>query len=103
MRTQGIGGGDGLTSIPASSPPCHERRRPVRRSALDRPRVLNGAGERLIRDAFERRSRKHASWGDCAEIVVLTLEATGLLGLYAELGIDPLETIQAFNQDAGSQ
>jgi hypothetical protein len=74
----------------------------MRRSAIDRPRVLNAAGERLISDVYARRSRKHASWGDCAELVVLTLEATGVLRHYVEPGIDPLETIQAFNNDADS-
>ena len=72
----------------------------MRRSAIDRPRVLNNAGEQLITEVFVRRSRKHASWGDCAEIVVLTLQETGLLRHYTEPGIDPLATIQAFNEDA---
>ena len=74
----------------------------MRRSAVDRPRVLNNAVERLINDVFARRSRKHASWGDCAEIVVLTLDATGHLRHYTESGIDPLATIQAFNEDGCS-
>ena len=74
----------------------------MRRSAIDRPRVLNNSGERLIANVYARRSRKHASWGDGAELVILTLEATGLLHLYTEPGIDPLETIQAFNSDADS-
>lgn len=71
----------------------------LRRTAIDRPRVLNNAGERLIADVFARRSRKHASWGDTAEIVILTLEANGLLGHFTEMGIDPLATIRAFNSD----
>lgn len=75
----------------------------MRRSIVDRPRVLNDAGERLISDTFARRSRRQASWDDCAEIVVLTLEATGLLGPYTESGTEPLETIQLFNEDAGHE
>ena len=74
----------------------------MRRSAIDRPRVLNDAGERLIGEVFARRSRKHASWGDCAELVVLTLDATGQLGRYTEPGTDPLATIQAFNEDTNA-
>ena len=70
-----------------------------RRTAIDRPRVLNDAGESLIADVYARRSRKHASWGDCAELVILTLEATGQLRHYTQPGIDPLMTIQAFNED----
>lgn len=72
----------------------------MRRSAIDRPRLLNAVGESLISDVFARRSRKHASWGDCAEIVILTLDATGQLAHFTHPGIDPLETIQAFNEDA---
>lgn len=72
----------------------------MRGSAIDRPRLLNNAGERLIADEFVQRSRKHASWGDCAELVILTLDTTGLMRHYEEPGIDPLETIQAFNTDA---
>jgi hypothetical protein len=72
----------------------------MRRSAIDRPRLLNNAGERIISDVYTRRSRKHASWGDCAELVILTLDATGLLRRYEESGIDALEAIQAFNTDA---
>ena len=74
----------------------------MRRSAIDRPCVLNNAGEPLVSDAFARRSRKQCSWGDCAEIVVLTLDATGQLRHYTEPGIDPLETIQAFNEDSNT-
>jgi hypothetical protein len=73
----------------------------MRRSALDRPRVLNNTGEQLISDVYERRSRKQTSWGDCAEIVILTLEATGGLKHFSQAGIDPLATIQAFNGDRG--
>src|SRR4051794_39813454 len=73
----------------------------VRRSAIDRPRILDDAGERLISDVFARRSRKHASWGDCAEMVVLALDATGLLDRYTEPGIDPLQSIRLFNEDGG--
>lgn len=40
------------------------------------------------------------SWGDCAEIVIFTLEATGMLKHYLEPGIDPLATIKTFNEDA---
>jgi hypothetical protein len=72
----------------------------MRRSAIDRPRVLNNAGERLISEVYRRRCRKHASWGDCAEIVILTLDATGQLRHYTEAGIHPLETIQAFNEES---
>lgn len=73
----------------------------MRRSALDRPRVLNDAGEQLIQNVYAWRSRKQASWGDCAEVVILTLEATGQLDRYALRGIDPLATIQAFNEPKG--
>lgn len=69
-----------------------------RRTAIDRPRIGSDL-EGLIGDVFRRRSRKHASWGDCAEIVILTLESTGQLRHYTEPGIDPLATIQAFNED----
>jgi len=48
---------------------------------------------------FSRRSRKHASWGDTAEIVILTLGTNGLLGHFTDPGIDPVETIRAFNSD----
>ncbi|MCC6179777.1 MAG: hypothetical protein IT305_31070 [Chloroflexi bacterium] len=74
----------------------------MRRSAIDRPRVLNDAGERLIADVYARRGRKRASWGDCAEITVLVLQETGNLRRYAHPGIDPLETIQTFNESDGS-
>jgi hypothetical protein len=63
---------------------------------------LNNAGEQLIADVYARRSRKHASWGDVSEILLLTLDATGLLRHYEEPGINPLETIQRFNSDADS-
>ena len=72
----------------------------MRRTAIDRPRLLNNAGERLIEEAFRQRSRKHMSWGDCAEVVIFTLDATGLLRHYLEPSIDPLATIKAFNEDA---
>jgi len=39
--------------------------------------------------------------GRFAEIVVLTLEATGHLGSCTAPGLDPLATIQAFNEDSG--
>jgi hypothetical protein len=71
----------------------------MRRSAIDRPRLLNNAGERLIAEAYADRSRKQMSWGDCAETVIFTLNATGLLRHYEEPGIDALATIQAFNSD----
>src|SRR5687767_4321324 len=70
----------------------------MRRSAIDRPRVLNDAGARLIGDAFARRSRKQCSWGDCAEIIVLTLDATGQLRHYTQPEVDPLATIQTYNE-----
>jgi hypothetical protein len=73
-----------------------------RRTAIDRPRLLNNAGEQLIADVYSRRSRKHSSWGDVSEILLRTLDATGLLRHYEEPGIDPLETIQRFNTDADS-
>lgn len=71
----------------------------MRRSAIDRPRVLNAAGERLISDAYAQKSRKQMSWGDCAEIVIFTLDATGMLRHYVQPGIDPIATIRAFNSD----
>ena len=71
----------------------------MRRTAIDRPRHFNNAGEQLISEAYAWRSRKQMSWGDCAETVIFTLEATGLLHHYVQPGIDPLETIRDFNQD----
>jgi hypothetical protein len=72
-----------------------------RRSAIDRPYIGN-ALERLINEVYARRSRKHASWGDTAEHIMLTLDSMGLLNTYTEPGIDPLATIQAFNSDSDS-
>lgn len=72
----------------------------MRRTAIDRPRLLNNAGEQLIDEAFRQRSRKQMSWADCAETVIFTLEATGMLQHYLQPGIDPLTTIKAFNEDS---
>jgi hypothetical protein len=72
----------------------------MRRSAIDRPRVLNDAGERLIADAYAQRSRKQMSWGDTAETVIFTLEATGLLHHFRQHGIDAVATIRRFNHDS---
>jgi hypothetical protein len=59
-----------------------------------RTRLLNDAGQRLIEQAFERRTRSRGGFHDMADAYIRALDDHGLLTQYLLDGVAPYEVLE---------
>jgi hypothetical protein len=59
-----------------------------------RPGLLNPTGQRLIKAAFDQRTRKRGDYHAVADGYIRALKDHGLLAQYLIPGVDPLEVLK---------